>query len=92
MHTLVGNDYQTAIDIARQVQTIPHIVCWPVSRNGQTLDIAIDFDTLTDDDKDLAVERAYGGYVKSSALVGTPESCEAVVRSFRQSASAKSPV
>ncbi|MBV8591181.1 MAG: AMP-binding protein, partial [Acetobacteraceae bacterium] len=39
-----------------------------------------DFETLTDDDKDVLFERAYESYVKCTALVGTPDSCLPVVR------------
>ena len=76
MHTFMGNDFQSTIETARRPfkQYLTSSVGLFRSM-AKSQDLSVDFDTLTDDDKDVMFEHAYGSYVKSTALVGTPESC-----------------
>jgi iturin family lipopeptide synthetase A len=41
--------------------------------------LEVDFDRLTEEDKDYVLEAAYERYVQTSALIGTPESCSNII-------------
>jgi natural product biosynthesis luciferase-like monooxygenase protein/amino acid adenylation domain-containing protein len=80
MHTFIGSDYEAAIETARQPFKQYLTSSVGLFRNmAKSQGISVDFDALADDDKDVIFERAYRAYVKSTALIGTPDSCAAVV-------------
>jgi natural product biosynthesis luciferase-like monooxygenase protein/amino acid adenylation domain-containing protein len=80
MHTFIGSDFEAAIETARQPFKQYLTSSVGLFRNmAKSQGISVDFDALADDDKDVIFERAYRAYVKSTALIGTPESCAAVV-------------
>jgi iturin family lipopeptide synthetase A len=80
MHTFVGNDLNPTIQLAKEPFKRYLTSSVGLFQNlAKSQNVAVDFDVLTEDDKDLIFERAYESYVRSAALVGTPESCSRVV-------------
>jgi iturin family lipopeptide synthetase A len=84
MHTFVGNDLNSTIQMAkapfkRYLTSSVGLFRGLAKSQGD----AVDFDVLTEDDKDLIFERAYESYVRSTALVGTPDSCSRVVDNLK---------
>ena len=80
VHTFLGNDFRSTVETAKQPfkQYLSSSVgLFRTMARSQNL--SVDFDLLTDDDKDAIFEHAYELYVTSTALIGTPDSCSPLV-------------
>jgi natural product biosynthesis luciferase-like monooxygenase protein/amino acid adenylation domain-containing protein len=80
LHTFVGDSAEAARERARRpfcdylrssLDLLQNLV--------RSQRLGIDFERLSEDDLDYILSSAYERYVRTSALVGTPETCEAVV-------------
>ena len=76
MHTFVGDDLDSVRDTARQpfynyLQSSLGLFKNLVKSQG----LNIDFDNVTEEDKEYLLSAAYKRYVQTSALIGTPDSC-----------------
>ena len=80
LHTFLGNEFKPTIEAARKPfkQYLSSSVgLFRTMAKSQNL--SVDFDILTDDDKDAMFEHAYESYVTSTALIGTPDSCASLI-------------
>jgi len=76
LHTFVGDDIDAVRHTARQpfynyLQSSLGLFKNLVKSQG----LNIDFDTVTEEDKEYLLSAAYERYVQTSALIGTPDSC-----------------
>jgi len=80
LHTFVGDDIDTVRHTARQpfynyLQSSLGLFKNLVKSQG----LNIDFDTVTEEDKEYLLSAAYERYVQTSALIGTPDSCSKII-------------
>ncbi|MBR8834204.1 MAG: amino acid adenylation domain-containing protein [Stigonema ocellatum SAG 48.90 = DSM 106950] len=80
LHTFVGND----IELTQQKARLP-FCDYLKSSIGlfqnlvKNQGLQVDFDKLTEDDKDYILSVAYERYIQTNALIGTKESCTTVI-------------
>nr|AXN93622.1 PuwE [Symplocastrum muelleri NIVA-CYA 644] len=84
LHTFVGEDLELTRQKARQpfcdyLKSSIGLFQNMVKSQG----LQVDFDNLTEDDKDYILSAAYDRYVQINALIGTPESCTPVIDNMR---------
>jgi iturin family lipopeptide synthetase A len=84
IHTFVGDDLELTRQKARQpfcdyLKSSIGLFQNMVKSQG----LQVDFETLTEDDKDYILAAAYERYVQENALIGTPDSCTAVIDKLR---------
>ncbi len=84
LHTFVADDLDRARETARKpfvqyLQTSMSLFRNLIRSEG----LEIDLDRLTAEDREQLCLQAYERYVRSSALIGTPESCHEVVARLR---------
>jgi natural product biosynthesis luciferase-like monooxygenase protein/amino acid adenylation domain-containing protein len=84
LHTFLGPDAGQAIDTARApfhryLQSSLGLVKNALASEGQ----AVDFDNLSPEDFEYMLELAYQRYVRTSALIGSPDSVAPIVESLR---------
>lgn len=84
MHTLITDDKQTAIEIAREpfikyLSSSVGLFQKMVDQEG----LEANFDSLSDDDRLFLLNSAYERYIKGSALIGDVSSCINVVESLK---------
>jgi iturin family lipopeptide synthetase A len=84
LHTFVGKDLEETRQQARQPlynYFKSSVALFQSLAKSQGLNM--DFDSLSEDDKDYILSSAYDRYLQSSALIGTPDSCAAVVANLQ---------
>ncbi|MEA5581858.1 MupA/Atu3671 family FMN-dependent luciferase-like monooxygenase [Nodularia harveyana UHCC-0300] len=84
LHTFVGEDLATTRQQAKQPlcnYLTSSVALFQNLVKSQGLNI--DFDSLSEDDKDYILSSAYDRYVESSALIGTPESCAEIIANLQ---------
>ncbi|OJH36748.1 hybrid non-ribosomal peptide synthetase/type I polyketide synthase [Cystobacter ferrugineus] len=84
MHTFVGEDLQTVRDTARGPfcdYLATHFALFQNLAKSQNL--PVNLDQLTADDKQYMLSMAYDRYARTSALIGTPESCQEILDHIR---------
>jgi natural product biosynthesis luciferase-like monooxygenase protein/amino acid adenylation domain-containing protein len=80
LHTFVGGEAEAVRDRARRpfcdyLKSSLDLLQKLVKSQG----LKIDFERLSEDDKDYLLSSAYERYVQTSALIGTPDTCAPVV-------------
>ncbi|WP_249039727.1 non-ribosomal peptide synthetase/type I polyketide synthase [Archangium gephyra] len=84
MHTFVGEDLETVRRTARQPfcdYLAAHVSLFQNLAKSQGLSVNVD--TLTPDDKQYMLSKAYDRYVQTSALIGTPDTCAKILENLR---------
>ncbi len=81
LHTLVGND----IDIVRAQARQPFCNYLRSSLGlfqnlVKSQGLQVDIDSLSEDDKNIILSAAFDRYVQNSALIGTPDSCDPIIK------------
>ncbi|MBD2339092.1 amino acid adenylation domain-containing protein [Calothrix sp. FACHB-156] len=80
LHTFVGQDLEQTRQTAKQPLCNYFKSSVALFQNlVKSQDLGIDFDSLSEDDKDYILYAACDRYIQSSALIGTPETCAQVV-------------
>jgi natural product biosynthesis luciferase-like monooxygenase protein/amino acid adenylation domain-containing protein len=84
LHTFVGGEAEAVRERARQpfcdyLKSSLDLLQKLVKSQG----LGIDFERLSEDDKDYLLSSAYERYVRTSALIGTPDTCAPVVERLR---------
>ena len=85
LHTFVGEDFEATRDKARKPfcdYLDSHFSLFQNVAKSQNL--PIDLDKLAADDRQYMLSMAYERYARTSALVGTPESCEVIIDHLRE--------
>jgi natural product biosynthesis luciferase-like monooxygenase protein/amino acid adenylation domain-containing protein len=83
LHTFVGSEAEAVRERARRpfcdyLKSSLDLLQKLVKSQG----MGIDFERLSEDDKDYLLSSAYERYVRTSALIGTPDTCAPVVESL----------
>ncbi|HEX2642863.1 MAG TPA: MupA/Atu3671 family FMN-dependent luciferase-like monooxygenase, partial [Thermoanaerobaculia bacterium] len=85
LHTFVLDDAEKAVEIARRpfyeylkssVGLLKNMIA--------SEKLELDFDRLSDEDMEYILELAYGRYVRTSALIGSPETVAPIVERLRE--------
>ncbi len=84
LHTFVGPDAEEAVAKARRpfytyLESSVGLVKNMVASEG----LSVDFDSLSREDFEYMLELAYQRYVRTSALIGSPETCAPIVERMR---------
>ena len=83
LHTYVREDAAQAVREARRPlcdYLLSSMTLW--KQLAQSQGLAVDLDALSAEDREYIVMAAYEKYVKSSALIGSPETCRPIVESL----------
>lgn len=84
LHTFLGQDVNTAREIARQpFYNYLRSTVGLFQNLAKSQGLKVDFNNLADDDVDYILAKTYDRYVETSALIGTPESCLPVVEKLK---------